>query len=509
MFWDTRAWSAFAATTIVFLGILSAFFILKMQSQLNVSVDHYVSSSTEDFVWRTQQLRFDLSRLEKELSAYGNAYIPYDATKTKVAADILYSRFQTIDYTVNTTDEHLTKTLLESQTFISLHKARQTLESKVTSFISNPSSEGYVGLLRTLETTRTLATVFSTEALQYNQYHAHQIRNDMLARTNEYQTSLIMMMVGLILFIALIWFVNWKVTMSNTHLEHAITQTKDAARAKALFLSSMSHEFRTPLNAISGYMHLILMSLNSKQRENITAYENAIDQSIDNMVELVDQVLALDKLVHKDENVIIDTVDMRQMMQNAIKLSERQAITKNVSIHENLIDCECLLETDSGMFTQILTNLISNAVKFNHDDGDVWITCEHDNEQDSVSVVIEDNGIGIPKGKELFLFHPFERLGRESGAVSGAGTGLSICKGLCTRLGVDMGYRRGASGGCMFWLSVPTKFSPHTLSAPATLNVLETLSGPEMPSAPPTEPEVSPVLLPSDMKPLKEPIQAI
>lgn len=458
MFWQSRTWTVFIAALILGLSVLSAFFVFKKEAELEHSMDHFMSLSTDNYVWGTEQLRVDISRVREALSTYGDAHIPFDQPKAQVAADILASRFETIGFATKRLDRHLQTIIIGNQSFDELWKQHLILDRDLAAFFRAPSPEQYLLTVRRLDTIEQIAAVFATETLHASQYHSHQIREDILARAADYEISLFVILFGSFAFVVLAWFFYWKVTVANRDLSQAVQRAEEAAQAKNQFLSSMSHEFRTPLNAISGYVQLILMKMAPEEREQNAMYESAIEQSVDNLVELIDQVLELDTLMHRQENLILDTLDVRMMVSNAIKLSARPALTKHIKIHQNLADDECLIETDSGMFTQAVSCLLSNAIKFNHDDGEVWITCARDRNEGSVTIEIEDNGIGIPRGKEMFLFAPFDRLGRESGVINGAGTGLTICKEICARLGVELGYKRGLSGGSIFWLSAPRIF---------------------------------------------------
>jgi len=468
MFWQTRSWSVFIVVGVLSLGAISMVFILNEESKLKSSIDHFMSTSSDSVVWGTQQLRLDLARVDKALSAYGNAYSEFSPTALQTATDILYSRFETLSFSISRLDPHQAAETTTSIAFQNLRRAYLALDVQLTGFIATPSELGYHATIRALGSTAKLAATFAADTLHFSQSHAQGLRADILGLAHDYRASLLLLLLGSTLIIGLIWFANRKIIDFGKSLEQAVERANDAAQAKAQFLSSMSHEFRTPLNAISGYMQLILMKMSPTERAEVSSYESAVDQSIFNLVDLVDQVLELDTLLHRDESVILDRVDVNMMVKNALKLSARHSISNHVTIHQDHGSELCTLETDSGMFTQILTYLISNAVKYNRAGGDVWISQTHDDA--TITITVEDNGIGIPEGKEQLLFKSFERLGREAGAISGSGTGLSICQQLCTILNIELGFRRTSNGGSAFWLIAQRKFPKRPPQMPDATN---------------------------------------
>ena len=456
MFWRTWHWSAFVVVCVIGLSATSAYFILKKGAELDASVKHFLSTPTDNVVWGAEQLRIDLARVRAKVSAYGDTYVSYEPAIARTATDILYSRFETLSFSLNNLDEHFINELMAPSVYDELRQNYLELDTELNQFVASPAPDNYHNILKYIEKTDMSAAIFASEVLHASQRHAHELRIDMLARAHDYKAALVLMLVGSMVFIAVIWLVNWKISEINKKLERAVRNAEESAQAKAQFLSSMSHEFRTPLNAISGYVQLILMRFSPEVRDEISSYEQAIDQSVFNLVDLVDQVLELDNLLHRDESIIVDRIDVKVLIKNAVKLSARIAISKQISVHQVFADEPFELETDSGMFMQVITCLIANAVKYNHDHGDVWIGCEE--KRDSVTITIEDNGIGIPKGKEKLLFSPFERLGREAGAISGSGTGLCISQQICTQLGIEMAYERSRTGGCVFKLEVPRRY---------------------------------------------------
>lgn len=458
MSWQNQVLFGVVVATVLGMGAASIHYIQIRENELNDTVEHLTASTSDDFVWGAQQFRIDLARTRHHITAYGDAHRTWDSAQARVATDILYSRFETIMFAVSGRNNHQSEKLAGRAMFRDLRIAYNELDGKLTNFIQAQMPQDYPLVLTAIDRVGVLVSEFANEILQSNQVHAHDLRVEMLARAGDYKNSLRQMLIGGVLLMGLIGFFSWRIYVVNQRLKQAVYRAEYAAQAKSQFLSSMSHEFRTPLNAISGYTQLILMNLSNEERDKFSSYSDAIDQSIENLVELVDQVLVLDNLLHRNERLILDQVDARLMVKNAIKMSARYSLSKRITVHQDLSAQNCILETDSGMFTQALSCLVSNAIKFNHDNGSVWVSCKR--QGDDIELSVKDNGIGIPKGKESLLFRPFERLGRESGSVNGSGTGLSICQQICKRLGIELRYERVPGGGSLFLLRAPRQFVP-------------------------------------------------
>ncbi|MCW8916758.1 MAG: HAMP domain-containing histidine kinase [Magnetovibrio sp.] len=452
-----RQWSTYSIAAIIFIFILAFFFVMKMENRLKESIEGFSIVHADSLIWGAQQFRNDLNRVRTLLQAYGDPFIEFDPSELQESADILYSQFETLNFTTQRLESIEDQGLTPPIAFEKLSQLFNVLDQHLTIFIQHPNNQGYVSLLSNLDTVSDEASVYSAKILHLKQFQTTSLRAQILSHANNYKLSLIVVFVGTLLLIGVVWHANWRINIFNAHLEQAVLHGEEAAQTKAQFLSSMSHEFRTPLNAISGYIQLILMCLTPEQRKNVTGYEKAIDTSVNNLVDLVDQILELETLLHGNESLILDKVDIRLMISNAVMLSGRQAITHHVNIHTNNNHQSFEIETDSGMFTQVITCLISNGIKFNHDGGDVWVSSKV--EGDQVIIRVEDNGIGIPAEKIQKLFQPFERLGHEAGAINGSGTGLSVCQTICTRLGMTLDYVPRKSGGSIFILKAQKNFS--------------------------------------------------
>jgi PAS domain S-box-containing protein len=239
-----------------------------------------------------------------------------------------------------------------------------------------------------------------------------------------------------------------------------------SAVAKDEFLANMSHEIRTPMNAIIGLCHLLNTTrLTPKQLD----YQKKIYSSANSLLRLIDDILDLSKI---DANrVVIESVPF-----NFEDLFENLSIMATTRIGESpiefLYDFDPViprkLEGDPYRIGQILTNLVSNAVKFT-EKGSVVVHVSVKEIQDTkvwLRFMVEDTGIGVAADKLKTLFNPFTQADSSTTRkYGGTGLGLSICKKLCSLMGGSIGAESDPGTGSRFHFELPLAYSKvHTNS---------------------------------------------
>jgi PAS domain S-box-containing protein len=246
--------------------------------------------------------------------------------------------------------------------------------------------------------------------------------------------------------------------------ELRIRLAKDAAdkanKAKSEFLSSMSHELRTPMNAILGFSQLLQHSPEHPLTEKQNEYTDLVLKSGDHLLELIDQVLELAKIEAGHISVSVEDVPVITTIEECIEVvsprAEQNSVTLDFQCPEGFYQGDCpILETDPMRFRQVLFNLLSNAIKYNREGGSVTVDCDEALEN-MLRISVSDTGEGIPLDQQKNLFRPFERLGREAGAIEGTGIGLTITKNIVSILGGRIGYLAKKEGGSTFWFELPT-----------------------------------------------------
>jgi signal transduction histidine kinase len=169
-----------------------------------------------------------------------------------------------------------------------------------------------------------------------------------------------------------------------------------ALQAKSRFLSVMSHEIRTPMNAVIGFSNLLL----ENPREDQEEYLKLLKFSADNLLAIINDILSLSKI---DEGMVtLETVDfnLKELLETVCAINKQATIEKNIGLklcYDSRLPL--VIKGDTVRFGQIITNLVSNAIKFTHS-GDVTIAAslvEEDKKSVSISFEIKDTGIGIPE----------------------------------------------------------------------------------------------------------------
>ncbi|NER13855.1 response regulator [Leptobacterium flavescens] len=217
----------------------------------------------------------------------------------------------------------------------------------------------------------------------------------------------------------------------NEHLEEAKEEAEKLSRLKSQFISTVSHELRTPLYGVVGLTSLLLEGNTLSSEEN--QYLKSLKFSGDYLLNLINDILHLSKI--ESNKVILEKrpFNIRDLVEDVISSFKFQLDQKNNKIHL-YIDKKIppFLRGDEVPLSQILINLIGNAVKFTSY-GNIWIFLKLTNiseETAAINFIIKDDGPGIPKEKHDEIFENFSQLDRENNEYQGTGLGLSIVKKL-------------------------------------------------------------------------------
>jgi PAS domain S-box-containing protein len=213
-------------------------------------------------------------------------------------------------------------------------------------------------------------------------------------------------------------------------LREATESALDANRAKSQFLATMSHEFRTPLNAILGFSQLlgneIFGPLGDKRYK---AYADNIRDSGELMLALVNDVLDISTIEAGKRLLVMEPVDLKTVIEDCVRtfatMAEDKAITVEIDVAKSIPP----LTADRRAVVQIVLNLLSNAIKFTDPAGHVTIRVARTG--DALALEVKDNGIGIPEGALETVTEPFTRSHSNPHlSQTGTGLGLSIVKSL-------------------------------------------------------------------------------
>ncbi|MCO5125096.1 MAG: PAS domain-containing protein [Rhizobacter sp.] len=231
---------------------------------------------------------------------------------------------------------------------------------------------------------------------------------------------------------------------------------EQASKAKSDFLAHMSHELRTPLNAVIGFSQLLahdgVDALSPAQRERAQRIEAAGNH----LLALIDDVLDLASIEAGSLPVADERVDLADLLRDVMQWMEPQARAAEVELRATL-PTDGAVRADARRLRQVLTNLMSNAVKYNRPQGWVQLhaTAHAHDGADGWELAVADNGPGLSEQQQRGLYEPFNRLGAERGGVAGTGIGLTIARRLVDRMGGQLDVRSAPGAGCEFRVWLP------------------------------------------------------
>ncbi len=239
---------------------------------------------------------------------------------------------------------------------------------------------------------------------------------------------------------------------------HALNKAEEATRAREAFLASMSHELRTPLNAIIGFSQILEMGNSgiARTEEKRLEYAKDIRNSGEHMLGLVGQVLEFSRIESEGCDIELAEQKLTPIAESAMRMVDVIAAAKDVELiryWDQRFDFR--IETDEKALSQILVNLLTNAVKFTPKGGQVWLVLKADGPK-GLCIEIQDNGIGIPADKLQDVFRPFVQIGdARCAGEGGTGLGLSIVSTLVRGLGGQFEIESAVGTGTCCRLKLP------------------------------------------------------
>ena len=247
------------------------------------------------------------------------------------------------------------------------------------------------------------------------------------------------------------WTRNQYVRRTNAKLQLAKERAERSERAKEQFLANMSHEIRTPMHAISG-MIKILERNDHPQAQKV--FLDAMQKSSDNLIVLLNDILDLSKIEAGKLDVENIPMQPAEVLDTLKKIFQYKAEEKGLQLHTAITDdLPAVIMGDPTRINQILTNLISNAIKFT-EKGSVSISLSKKN--DFLLFEVRDTGVGIPENRLLDIFEAFKQAeGETTRRFGGTGLGLNISRQLAELMGGNIWVESEVGKGSSFFVSLP------------------------------------------------------
>src|SRR5262245_20952673 len=247
----------------------------------------------------------------------------------------------------------------------------------------------------------------------------------------------------------------------SRQLETANERLKELDRLKSDFVSNVSHELRTPLTAIKGAVDLLLRGVPGPLNENQTHHLSRVRSNTQHLAGLINDLLDLSKI--EEEKIELDAgrVSLGGLLHEVMETVKPMAVEKSVLIEVDVLEPSVLVWADRDKVTQVLMNLIGNAIKFTPSDGKIGVSTANDR-GGWVRVSIRDAGPGIPASEQEKIFEKFYQVTRDGGPKpKGTGLGLAMSKSLVELHGGKIWVESQEGRGSTFSFTLP-------VSAPVT-----------------------------------------
>jgi PAS domain S-box-containing protein len=253
---------------------------------------------------------------------------------------------------------------------------------------------------------------------------------------------------------------------AELELHAARLAADEASRAKTVFLARIGGELRNPLDAAIGFTQVVLRSRSSQLSERDRGYLERVQEAGRHLLALITDILDLSQIEAGTIAFDVADTDVTAMVQSLVTQFESQVAGRPVLLETDLPDIAVYASVDELRLRQVLTNLVSNAVKFTAR-GSVKITvCTRGSGNQATAVIVRDTGIGIPLDRQAHLFDLLAQTDRDAGnCYHGSGLGLALSKRLASEMGCMLSVESMPGAGSSFTLA----FAPAVpVSAPVT-----------------------------------------
>jgi PAS domain S-box-containing protein len=214
-------------------------------------------------------------------------------------------------------------------------------------------------------------------------------------------------------------------------LHNAIVELERALRVKDEFLANMSHELRTPLNAIIGLSESLSDQIAGELNDKQQKYINTIRESGQHLLTLINDILDLSKIEAGQVKLDPSRVNIQVVCEASLRMIKQLALKKNLQVKFEMEDQVSSLQADERRLKQMLVNLLTNAVKFTPERGEIGLQVQADRARQEICFTVWDHGIGIKPEEQARLFMPFVQVNTTlTNTLGGTGLGLALVRQL-------------------------------------------------------------------------------
>lgn len=234
-------------------------------------------------------------------------------------------------------------------------------------------------------------------------------------------------------------------------LEKENERTKAALEVKSRFLAIVSHELRTPLTSIIGSLELIKRDKQGTLPDNIKPVLNIAARNGQRLHALVEDLLDLQKLESGEMIFDFKTIDAHDLVCEAVEATTGYASKLNINVTTSFCSEDCYISGDRKRLIQVMSNLLSNALKFSDEESTVCVSATVEGER--VRISVRDEGVGIPEGAQEAVFGKFTQVdASDIRKVGGTGLGLNITKQLVEQHDATIDYVSEVGVGTTFFI---------------------------------------------------------
>jgi len=252
------------------------------------------------------------------------------------------------------------------------------------------------------------------------------------------------------------WSINWSSKENNFFcVGQDISQRKQLERVRQEFVSMVSHDLRSPLNAVQANLSMLVAGVYGGLPEPLVKRLVDSEHNIDYVISMINSLIDVERL--DLDNLVIDRrrASLAEIISRSLDAVRPTAEKRRINLGADCKDMEVI--ADSGRIIQVIINLVSNALKFTESGGSVTVVSRALSKSDFVEISVVDTGRGIPADMLETIFGRFEQVQpSDAGEKGGAGLGLAICKRIVEGHGGSIGVESVVGKGSRFWFTLPS-----------------------------------------------------